>query len=76
MIESIFTAIEGLNLSVRAYNSLRRAEIDSVEDLLNYSQEDLLDIKNFGSNSAEEVIEALQVHLGITLPMEKASKHS
>jgi DNA-directed RNA polymerase subunit alpha len=67
--------IEGLNLSVRAYNCLKRAQINSVADLLEYSQEDLLEIKNFGAKSAEEVIEALQVHLGITLPLEKSSKN-
>ncbi|MGB8700121.1 MAG: DNA-directed RNA polymerase subunit alpha [Thermosynechococcaceae cyanobacterium] len=66
--------IEGLSLSVRAYNCLKRAQINSVADLLEYSQEDLLEIKNFGAKSAEEVIEALQVHLGITLPFEKTSK--
>jgi DNA-directed RNA polymerase subunit alpha len=68
--------IEGLNLSVRAYNCLKRAQINSVSDLLEYSQEDLLEIKNFGAKSAEEVIEALQIHLGITLPMEKTAKNT
>ncbi len=66
--------IEELQLSVRAYNCLKRAQINSVSDLLDYSQEDLLEIKNFGQKSAEEVIEALQVRLGITLPLEKPSK--
>jgi len=64
--------IEELQLSVRAYNCLKRAQINSVADLLDYSQEDLLEIKNFGQKSAEEVIEALQRRLGITLPHEKA----
>lgn len=68
--------IEELQLSVRAYNCLKRAQINSVSDLLDYSQEDLLEIKNFGAKSAEEVIEALQVRLGITLPQEKSSKTS
>jgi len=63
--------IEELQLSVRAYNCLKRAQINSVSDLLDYTQEDLLEIKNFGQKSAEEVIEALQVRLGITLPHEK-----
>lgn len=63
--------IEELQLSVRAYNCLKRAQINSVADLLEYSQEDLLEIKNFGQKSAEEVIEALQRRLGITLPTEK-----
>ena len=64
--------IEELQLSVRAYNCLKRAQINSVADLLDYSQEDLLEIKNFGQKSAEEVIDALQERLGITLPQEKA----
>ncbi|NET44546.1 DNA-directed RNA polymerase subunit alpha [Okeania sp. SIO2B3] len=66
--------IEELQLSVRAYNCLKRAQINSVADLLEYSQEDLLEIKNFGQKSAEEVIEALQKRLGITLPQEKVAK--
>lgn len=66
--------IEELQLSVRAYNCLKRAQINSVSDLLDYTQEDLLEIKNFGQKSAEEVIEALQVRLGITLPHEKTTK--
>ncbi len=66
--------IEELQLSVRAYNCLKRAQINSVADLLDYSQEDLLEIKNFGQKSAEEVIEALQKRLGITLPQEKTAK--
>ncbi|NEN96081.1 MAG: DNA-directed RNA polymerase subunit alpha [Moorea sp. SIO3I7] len=66
--------IEELQLSVRAYNCLKRAQINSVSDLLDYSQEDLLEIKNFGQKSAEEVIEALQRRLGITLPHEKSAK--
>ncbi|RMF25291.1 MAG: DNA-directed RNA polymerase subunit alpha, partial [Cyanobacteria bacterium J083] len=64
--------IEELQLSVRAYNCLKRAQINSVSDLLDYTQEDLLEIKNFGQKSAEEVIEALRKRLGITLPQEKA----
>lgn len=66
--------IEELQLSVRAYNCLKRAQINSVSDLLDYTQEELLEIKNFGQKSAEEVIEALQVRLGITLPHEKPTK--
>jgi DNA-directed RNA polymerase subunit alpha len=68
--------IEELQLSVRAYNCLKRAQVNSVADLLDYTQEDLLEIKNFGQKSAEEVIEALQQRLGITLPHEKSAKPS
>jgi DNA-directed RNA polymerase subunit alpha len=67
--------IEELQLSVRAYNCLKRAQINSVADLLDYSQEDLLEIKNFGQKSAEEVIDALQKRLGINLPKEKNLKN-
>lgn len=67
-------AIEELQLSVRAYNCLKRAQINSVADLLDYTQEDLLEIKNFGAKSAEEVIQALQDRLGITLPHDKSSR--
>ena len=66
--------IEELQLSVRAYNCLKRAQIHSISDLLDYSQEELLEIKNFGLKSAEEVIEALQVKLGINLPKQKELK--
>lgn len=66
--------IEELNLSVRAYNCLKRAQINTVADLLEYSQDDLLEIKNFGQKSAEEVIEALKTRLDITLP-EGKQKH-
>jgi len=68
--------IEELQLSVRAYNCLKRAQVNSVADLLDYTQEDLLEIKNFGQKSAEEVVEALQRRLGITLPQERSSKPS
>ncbi len=67
--------IEELQLSVRAYNCLKRAQINSIADLLDYSQGDLLEIKNFGQKSAEEVIEALQKRMGITLAQEKSTKH-
>nr|YP_009393368.1 RNA polymerase a-subunit [Symphyocladiella dendroidea]ARW61930.1 RNA polymerase a-subunit [Symphyocladiella dendroidea] len=63
--------IEELQLSVRAYNCLKRAEIHSIADLLDYTQEELLEIKNFGQKSAEEVIEALNKKLHINLQKEK-----
>lgn len=59
--------IEELHLSVRAYNCLKRAQIHSVADLLHYSKEDLLEIKNFGQKSAQEVIDALERRLDISL---------
>jgi DNA-directed RNA polymerase subunit alpha len=56
--------IEELQLSVRAYNCLKRENVHTISDLLNYSQEDLLEFKNFGQKSANEVNENLQLHFG------------
>ena len=64
--------LEDLNLSVRAYNCLKRAQVNSLSDLMTFSYEDLLEIKNFGSKSADEVIEALE-RIGIFLPQNRAS---
>jgi len=50
-----FPSIEELELSVRAYNCLKREGIDSVEKLLEYSEDELLDIRNFGQKSIQEV---------------------
>lgn len=52
--------IEDLELSVRAFNCLKRANIHSMEDLLLKSGNDLMNIKNFGKKSADEVIERLE----------------
>ncbi|HEY9686777.1 MAG TPA: DNA-directed RNA polymerase subunit alpha [Coleofasciculaceae cyanobacterium] len=52
--------IEDLELSVRAFNCLKRANINSIAELLQKSENDLLNIKNFGKKSSDEVIERLQ----------------
>ncbi len=53
--EQEYPTIEELELSVRAYNCLKRENIDSVEKLLEYREEELLDIRNFGQKSIQEV---------------------
>jgi DNA-directed RNA polymerase subunit alpha len=53
-------SIEELELSVRAYNCLKRANIYTVGDLLKKTERELMDIKNFGKKSADEVIERLK----------------
>ena len=58
--------IEELELSVRAYNCLKRASINSMGELLKKSENDLLNIKNFGKKSSDEVIERLH-HFGMDL---------
>ena len=60
-------AIEELQLSVRAYNCLKKANINTVGDLLNYSPEKLQELKNFGRKSADEVFSTLKNKLGIIL---------
>jgi len=52
--------IEDLELSVRAFNCLKRANIHSIQELLLKSEHDLLNIKNFGKKSADEVVERLR----------------
>ena len=59
--------IEELLLSVRAYNCLKKAKINTVGDLLKYSPENLQELKNFGRKSATEVFSTLKNKLGITL---------
>jgi len=59
--------IEELNLSARAYNGLKRAQINYVGDLLKYSVDDLKEIKKFGQKSIEELVLALKTLFGINL---------
>ena len=58
--------IEELDLSVRSFNCLKRAGIDTVEDLINRSEEDMIKVRNLGRKSLEEVIQKL-AYLGLTL---------
>jgi DNA-directed RNA polymerase subunit alpha len=60
-------AIEELQLSVRAYNCLKKAKIHTVGDLLQYSPEQLQELKNFGRKSADEVFSTLKNKLNIIL---------
>ena len=59
--------IEELQLSVRPYNCLKKAQINTVGDLLQYTPEQLLELKNFGKKSAEEVFLAIKDKFGIIL---------
>lgn len=51
--------IEDLDLSVRSYNCLKRAGINTVEDLIKKSKEDMIKVRNMGSKSIDEVIKKL-----------------
>src|SRR5439155_10744562 len=54
--------IEDLNLSVRAYNCLKRAGITKVGQVLEMSEDDLLGVRNFGHKSLDELRERLAAH--------------
>ena len=62
--------IEELDLSVRSYNCLKRAGINTVEDLTNKSEEDMMKVRNLGRKSLEEVINKLN-GLGLYLKKEE-----
>ncbi len=53
-------AIEDMDLSVRSYNCLKRANINTIEDLTKRSKEDMLKVRNLGLKSLEEVILKLE----------------
>ncbi len=58
--------IEELDLSVRSFNCLKRANINTVEDLTEKTEEDMMKVRNLGRKSLEEVIAKLQ-SLGFAL---------
>ena len=62
--------IEELDLSVRSFNCLKRAGIDTVEDLINRTEEDMIKVRNLGRKSLEEVIQKL-ASLGLSLKKEE-----
>lgn len=59
--------IEELELSVRSYNCLKAANIQTLEELMEYSVKDLKKIKNLGKKSATEIVEKLHDRFGIRL---------
>ena len=58
--------IDELDLSVRSFNCLKRAGINTVEDLINKSEDDMMKVRNLGRKSLEEVIAKLN-SFGFTL---------
>ena len=65
-VDDSMPPIEELELSARSFNCLKREGIDTVGKLITYSEQDLLDIKNFGQKSIEEVKEKLN-NMGLSL---------
>ncbi|MBQ7717946.1 MAG: DNA-directed RNA polymerase subunit alpha [Clostridia bacterium] len=62
--------IEELDLSVRSYNCLKRASINTVEELIQKTEEDMMKVRNLGRKSLEEVINKLYA-LGLSLASEE-----
>ena len=62
--------IEELDLSVRAFNCLKRAGVNTVNDLINKSPEEMMKVRNLGKKSLEEVISKLE-SLGFNLSKEE-----
>ena len=62
--------IEDLDFSVRSYNCLKRAGINTVGDLINRTEEDMMKVRNLGRKSLEEVMNKL-VSLGLSLSEEE-----
>ncbi|MGE7432205.1 DNA-directed RNA polymerase subunit alpha C-terminal domain-containing protein, partial [Bacillus thuringiensis] len=58
--------IEELDLSVRSYNCLKRAGINTVQELANKTEEDMMKVRNLGRKSLEEVKHKLE-ELGLGL---------
>jgi DNA-directed RNA polymerase subunit alpha len=68
--------IDQLELSVRSVNSLKNANIHTLRDLVVKSEKDMLETKNFGKKSLEEVLQVLEglgLSLGTELPDRPAS---
>lgn len=65
-IKVLEMSVEDLDLSVRSYNCLKRANIHTVEDLTKRTEDDMLKVRNLGRKSLEEVVKKLE-DLGLGL---------
>lgn len=61
--------IEDLDLSVRSFNCLKRAGINTVEDLINKSEEDMMKVRNLGRKSPRKLYRS-SILLGFSLQKE------
>jgi DNA-directed RNA polymerase subunit alpha len=65
-VKALETTIEDLDFSVRAYNCLKRANIHTLQDLVNMSESDMMKIRNLGKKSLKEVLDKVR-ELGLVL---------
>ena len=64
------TPLEDLELSVRAFNCLKAAKINSLSELVNYTQDELMKFRNFGQKSLSEIEQVLHergLHFGMDI---------
>ena len=69
-VKVLETTIEELDLSVRSFNCLKRAGINTVDDLVNTSEDDMMKVRNLGRKSLEEVMQKLEA-MGLCLSAER-----
>ena len=67
--------IDELDLSVRSYNCLKRANINTVEDLVSKTGEDMMKVRNMGKKSLDEVQKKLEM-MGLSLASEESSNNN
>ncbi len=65
--------IEELDLSVRSFNCLKRANINTVEDLVSRTQDEMIKVRNLGRKSLEEVVQKLSM-MGLSLASDEENK--
>ena len=65
-VKALETSIEDLDFSVRAYNCLKRAGINTLQDLVNKSENDMMKIRNLGKKSLKEVLDKIR-DMGLVL---------
>ena len=65
-VKALETSIEDLDFSVRAYNCLKRAGIQTLQDLVNNSESDMMKIRNLGKKSLKEVLDKIR-DMGLVL---------
>jgi DNA-directed RNA polymerase subunit alpha len=68
MSELLYRPVEGLPISVRAFNGLQNADIKYIGELVQRTEQDMLKIKNFGRKSLNEIKEVL-ADMGLSLGM-------
>ena len=67
--------IDELDLSVRSFNCLKRANINTVEDLISKTGEDMMKVRNMGKKSLDEVQKKLEM-MGLSLASEESGTNN